>query len=296
MLSMINKTELKGIICVILSGLLYGLVGYFGVNALASSSSLSNMLFWRFLISFVFIGILLIPKLPRVMENFSLMLSIFIAGALFYGSSTFAYFAATASIGTGMAMVIFFTYPAMVILCNWLLYKKIIGKKYVLAIALITLGLMLITELRLGVSIQGILLSLGSALGYAFYIIASKKNAQVHPLVAAWLVSAGCCAFALAIAIFKHQFEVPGSSLFWMNSLGLGIFSTALPILLLLQGLKYISSEKAAILGVLEPVFVALMGVLLLGEAFRAIQILGIVMLLTGAVVSLLSQSPRENC
>jgi drug/metabolite transporter (DMT)-like permease len=281
------SNEIKGYILVGLSGLFYGLVGYFGYHALESSPNVANMLFWRFLISAVFIGLFMLPKISQMRGNLSVMLRVFSAGALFYIASTFAYFSAISQIGTGIAMAIFFTYPAMVVLCNWLLYKIKVGREYIMALVMIFLGLMLLIELKLGFHIQGVILSLISAAGYAFYIIAGKKNSELNPLLSSCLVSAGCAFTACVIALFQGEFFMPMDQAFWVNTFGLGILSTAVPILLLFQGLKYISSEKAAVLGVLEPVFVAITGVLLLGENLAVMQIIGLIILLTGALVAL---------
>lgn len=287
------SNEIKGVIYVILSGLFYGLLGYFGINALFFSGEIANMLFWRFFIGALFIGVFLAPQLKKIEFDWPKVAMIFTAAGIFYGFGTFAFFAASQHLGTGIAMVLFFTYPAIVVFSNWLLYRKKITKGYMVAIILILLGLLLLVELKLNFNYQGIILSLISAAGYAFYIMASKKN-TLHPLLAAWLVCTGCALFCFVFSLANDAFFIPSDMHFWLHGLGLGIVATAVPILLLLQGLKYISSEKAAMLGVLEPVFVAFTGVLLLGERLVFIQVLGIVVVLAGALLSLLSQQAGE--
>ncbi|BCA94795.1 hypothetical protein TUM19329_11560 [Legionella antarctica] len=47
------------------------------------------------------------------------------------------------------------------------------------------------------------------------------------------------------------------------------------------------SSEKASILSVLEPVFVVVFGVLLLGETLKPWHALGVVFVLAGALITL---------
>ena len=69
--------------------------------------------------------------------------------------------------------------------------------------------------------------------------------------------------------------------------------ATVIPILLMLYGLKYISSEKASILSVLEPVFVVIFGILLLGESLRFLSAVGIVLILAGALMTLFSHKIR---
>ncbi|HGF0879602.1 TPA: EamA/RhaT family transporter, partial [Legionella pneumophila] len=46
-----NSQEQRGSFYAILSGFLYGFIGYFGISAIHGDLSASNMLFWRFLIS-----------------------------------------------------------------------------------------------------------------------------------------------------------------------------------------------------------------------------------------------------
>ncbi|HLF67247.1 MAG TPA: DMT family transporter, partial [Gammaproteobacteria bacterium] len=236
-----TRLEIKGIIYVILSGLFYGLVGYFGMQALEHTPSIANMLFWRFIIASLFIALFMLPQLKKMKIDWPAMTMIFTASAIFYGSSTFAFFTASQQMGTGVAMVIFFTYPAIVILCNRFIYNHQISPRYYLSVLFILIGLLLLIELKLNFNYLSLLLGLISACGYAFYIMASKKYNHLHPLLAALMVCLGCSFFCLIFALSHNGFLIPAAPLFWFNSVGLGIISTAVPILLLLKGLQYIA-------------------------------------------------------
>ncbi|OEH46488.1 hypothetical protein lpari_02504 [Legionella parisiensis] len=61
---MINQ-EYRGSIYAILSGFLYGFIGYFGISAMNGNLSASTMLFWRFLISSMIILIIMLPKIKK---------------------------------------------------------------------------------------------------------------------------------------------------------------------------------------------------------------------------------------
>ena len=67
----------------------------------------------------------------------------------------------------------------------------------------------------------------------------------------------------------------------------MALISTALPILLLLEAMKYISSTKASILSVLEPLFVVIFGVILLDEQISLAEGCGVVIVLAGAMLAL---------
>jgi drug/metabolite transporter (DMT)-like permease len=284
-----KSQEQKGSLYAVLSGFLYGFIGYFGLSAMNGNVSASTMLFWRFLISSVLILILLLPKIRQVNDSYKSMLIAFMSGALYYGISTLLYFYSSGYIGSGLAMVIFFTYPVIIMLLNYFFYGQSIPRIYYLATAIILIGmLMLIDMSEIAFDLSGIFLGLASAFCYACYIVASKRN-RLSPDVSTLMVCLGCMTTSLLVAFFTNSFTVPSSVTVWLNLFGIGIVATVVPILLMLHSLKYISSEKASILSVLEPVFVVIFGVLLLGEELKPWHALGIVFVLAGALITLFS-------
>jgi drug/metabolite transporter (DMT)-like permease len=283
------SNEQKGSLYAITSGLCYGLLGYFGVTIIEADFSITNMLFWRFLVSAIFMACLLLFRLSDLKNNLKDMIKVILAGAILYCPTSIIFFISSKYIGTGLSMVIFFTYPAVVILLNYLLYKTNISKIYYAAIGLITVGMVLLVDIsEFTFDLFGIVLGIISATFYAAYILVSKKN-QLTPLTSTLMVSIGCTLTCLIGSIATDSLQVPATFDLWFNILSLGIICTALPILLLLQGLKYINSEKASILSVLEPVFVVIFGMLLLDETITLIQAIGIIILLSGAIITLLS-------
>lgn len=104
-----------------------------------------------------------------------------------------------------------------------------------------------------------------------------------------FMVCLGCMVTSLFVSLLNHSFAIPSSMDVWYHLFGISIIATVTPIILLLYSLKYISSEKASILSVLEPVFVVIFGVLLLGEELDFWGAVGIVFVLTGALLTLFS-------
>jgi drug/metabolite transporter (DMT)-like permease len=103
----------------------------------------------------------------------------------------------------------------------------------------------------------------------------------------------GCMVTSLIVSLISHTFVFPSSSTVWLHLFGIAIVATVIPILLMLYSLKYISSEKASILSVLEPVFVVIFGILLLGESLRFLSAIGIILILAGALITLFSHKIR---
>lgn len=281
----------NGVFFAVLSGLFFGLLGYFGLSVINAKISVPTMLFWRFLISSLFILLLLSPQLANLKKLPIETAKVIVYGLFFYGSTSIFYFIAAQYIGSGLAMVIFFTYPALVMLINCLFYKHKLNGIYCLALVIIFIGMLcLVDSSKINFNFKGIAYSLLSAILYSLYIV-SSKNSPVSPLISTFWVSLSSALLCLIAALLHHSFVVPEGLTVWVNILGIGILCTALPIVFLLKGLKHISSLKVSILSVLEPVFVVIFGILLLGEEINLLQGFGILILLSGALLSLLSHN-----
>jgi drug/metabolite transporter (DMT)-like permease len=279
--------ENRGVLYAVSSGLCFGLLGYFGVTLMQANFSVYNMLFWRFVVGSIVVALCLLPTYTTIFKKPKELVKVFLYGVSFYSITAILYFIACKYISTGLAMVMFFTYPVMVILLNKFLYKSEIPKTYYGAVGLILLGMCLLGGNQdLTFDFFGLLLAVASALSYACYLIVSK-NSKVSPLVSTLMVSIGCLVTCFLAARVDGSFFVPHDFRTWVNIIALGTLCTALPILLLLRALQYISSEKASLLSVLEPIFVLGFGVLLLEETITSTQMIGVVIVLLGAIVTL---------
>ena len=214
-------------------------------------------------------------------------------GTVFYTGCSIFYFVASKYLGTGLSMVVFFTYPAMVMILNWLIYKTKITKRYYLSIALILIGMsLLIDRHEFTVDILGIGAGVLSSFFYALYILSSKKS-RLSALSSTLTLSLGCALACFIITHINHSFAIPQTLHMWGNIFGIGILCTALPILMFLKALNYISGEQASILSVLEPVFVVIFGVLLLNESITFVRGIGVIVILSGALITLLGNKKK---
>ena len=136
-------------------------------------------------------------------------------------------------------------------------------------------------------SMVGVFFGLASAASYAFYVISSKKyvSIAIDSNVLTMVVSFGSALIFLAIAISDHHFAFPHSVRSWIYLFALGTLATAIPIQLMLEGLKYVSSMRASIISVLEPLITLIVGVILLNEAVSNLQVLGGILILGSAIL-----------
>lgn len=280
--------EHLGTLLAVCSGLLYGLLGYFGISIIQEDITVYNMLFWRFLVSTILIGILLIPWIKKWQDKPKDLFMTFFFGFIFYGIGSLIYFLSSLYIGTGLAMVIFFCHPAIVLFINYVFFKTKVTKIYYGSVALIMIGLTLLIDFHeLKLDILGIGLAILSSIFYAIYIVASKRY-KVSPLNSTFMVSLGSMISAGVLALIDSNLIIPHTTTAWLNIFGIGIICTAIPILLLLQALKYIPSEKVAILSVLEPICVVMAGIWLLDEKMNPLQMFGSIIVLSAALLTII--------
>lgn len=278
----------KGELYAAISGLMYGLVGYFGIQIINAGNTISNMSSWRYIISFIIIIIVIIIQYKEKPIPKLDLFKIFIYGAIFYCPCSILFFYASEYIGTGISMVVFFTYPVIVIALNSLFYKVAIHKLYYLSVAIILSGMILLADFGdANLNMTGFIFGMLSSLGYGLYITSSQNIKNIDPVISTSIVCLGCAFSSALLAIYDGTFEFPKEIRTWVNIVGMALICTTLPILLLLESMKYISSTKASILSVLEPVFVVIFGVILLDEEVTLSQTLGVAIVLGGALLAL---------
>jgi drug/metabolite transporter (DMT)-like permease len=211
--------------------------------------------------------------------------SAFLYGAVFYGISSSLYFYASERIGTGIAMVLFYVYPVLVALLSWKFDQKTLTRFTLAAFGLIFSGLLMISGIHnIQIDFYGLLYSFGSAVLYALYVFKSKKDVhQISSALSAQAVCLGGAVSAFLICLFTGSLSIPPDGHTWAYIAAIGIFSTALPIYLLLKGMEYVGATEAAILSSLEPLATVVVGVLFLEEILQPLQWIGAAVILLGA-------------
>lgn len=311
----------KGVSLALLPGIFYGFLGYFGVTILASNCSVPNMLFWRFILTSVTMLLVILPEIKSFKNYQTDIVTSLVLGALFYSASSILYFTSSKYVGSGIAMVMYFAYPVFVILINFILYKNKITASSLIAMFLLAASMLVLVEIEpqtilnqtgefsgevsrspnkenniteSSTNFAGLIFGLFAALAYAFYIVASKSN-KLPINLGALTVSLGSALTCLITALLDGSFAVPRSFDLWINILGLSVICTTLPILFLLHALKYISSEKASLLSVTEPIFVIIISMIFLDEKVTIVQSFGIILAIIGVSIALINNPPSPS-
>lgn len=224
---------------------------------------------------------------------------ILILGILGYYFASIFDFYGLEYISAGVERVILFTYPTIVVLLNFIIYRKPFNKKEILALILTYGGIL---SIFMGgdffldkYKLYGVIWVFLCAISYAGYLVGSGK---LIPLVGASLYTSLAMSVAAVSVLVHYCIQFPVLDLFnqsikiYILSFSMAIFSTVIPVFLLSQGIIRIGSQKTAIISSLGPVSTLYLANIFLGEVVSSTEIIGTLVLISG--VLLISTSNKE--
>ncbi len=189
-----------------------------------------------------------------------------------------------ASLGT----MLFFTYPMLVTLGAVTFFGQKIKMTQALALGLAVTGIVLSTQFWQvtggSLELKGILLGLGSAAAYAFFILYGEHIlATMQPLTSLTYVQA---ISAIGLIFYQLPSYTAGQAVLFNGTkqlfigISLATLASIIPFWLLLAGIKHIGASKASIIGTLELPVVIVMSHLFLHEQLSGWQVAGAILIL----------------
>ncbi|HWQ88440.1 MAG TPA: DMT family transporter, partial [Desulfitobacteriaceae bacterium] len=169
-----------------------------------------------------------------------------------------------------VAILLLYLYPVLVLAAGVVLWQKQVSGKEIMALVLTLAGTVLASGVLSGVGavpFKGIILGVTAAVCYAiFNLTGAIALKRVSPLVALsyahWFSSLG-----LLLLLRQDALLIPWqSSAIWILGFVLATVASLLPFYLILVGIKYIGSDKAAILSTFELPMTFILAALILYE------------------------------
>ena len=231
------------------------------------------------------------PLLPEPGERRGLVL----AGIFGYGTESAFYFAALNHGSAAAVTLLFYTYPVIVMLVSIALERRAPAPLLIVALGLAVAGSAIVVVGGSGVDIEpvGILLSLACATAYSGYLLGTDRILKrTNPMTAGlWLAGSAAVANIVYAGAFRAT-ELPEGGGGWWQLAGMVAF-TAGAFVCMLAGLQRIGAVRNAIIGVLEPLAVAVLAWAFLSERITAPVAIGGTLILGGAVCATLVRTTR---
>ena len=205
-------------------------------------------------------------------------------------------------VGVGVASLLFYCGPVIVMALSPMLFKTRLTTQKVLGFAAVSVGAFLVVGQGLGegVSPWGLFLGAMSAVMYAVMVIFSKKVTQIGGVECSAIQLCGSLA---AVAVYlgfsaaTGSIELPSAAMLaHLNvpaALCIGLVNTGLGCYMYFSSMGELPVTRVAVCGYLEPLSAVVLSALLLGEAMTPANVLGAALILGGAIYSELGEKLR---
>jgi drug/metabolite transporter (DMT)-like permease len=242
------------------------------------------------LLLFVVLLVLRKPLVPAPGERLPLIL----AATIGYGTEAALFFSALNHGKAGAVTLLFYLYPVWVMLATIALDRRPPGWRLFVALllALGGSGVVIVGGGEVEVAPMGILLALATSLVYTGYLITADRTIRrTDPVTAAAWLGAGAATSNVIFAFAFGVHDLPDASS-WPFLVGMAVFSAG-AFAAMLGGLQLVGAVRNAIIGVMEPLGVAILASFFLDEPVTAPTAVGGTLILGGAILATLVRTTR---
>jgi drug/metabolite transporter (DMT)-like permease len=280
----------RGIVFIICSAIGYGLLPVFTRIAFNNNTNLYEMLFLRFTMAIILFSIYLLisGKVRGLRVTKGIIFRCALLGGVLFAFTSFTVFGAVIYLPPSMAEILYFTYPAVVMIFSIVLYKEGINFRKILCLVIILAGIMLIVDVNgMKISAIGVILALSSSLIYSLYVLYIKNEEiqRTDGLVVAFYVMVFADFTYFIFGMFGGSFHFKLTPLGYLVIAAMAIFSTIISLITFIYGSKYLKASEIAIVGTLEPVITVIADALILKQNINFKMLSGIVLILVSILI-----------
>lgn len=269
---------------VMLAALCWGISGGIGAILMAEGWDAFVVSFYRGVIGFLFVLVWLAfrPRSSGLSKPILWFWSA-LAGLGIAGNFTF-YFVSISEGSVAVAATLMYCAPVFVYLVSFALKLERFTAPKAVAIALVMLGIVLLTRIydieSDDVTLIGLITGLLAGVSYAVFIF-GFKYAGAYGSPQSILV----IAFAILVVVLiglsnKVQMILVMSTPDWPLFVVLGVLGAGVSFIIYFIGLKRTAVTTASVVAMVEPVTAALFGILILNESLVSSQIVGIALIM----------------
>lgn len=290
--------KFKGVFYGIASSATFGMIPLFALPLMRGGMQNESILFYRFMLSALMMGAVLVVKGKSFRVNTKQLLALLFLGFC-YAMTANLLLNAYDYLSSGIATTIHFLYPVAVTLIMSVLFRERLSAWALMGIILAVcgVGIMCLGEGLGTVSLKGLLLAIGTIFTYSVFIVGVNrswaKNIDGHT-VTFYVLLSGALLFAINSLSSFGTIDIPTTTPDIVNLVLLALVPTMISDLTLVLAIQHIGSTLTSILGAMEPLTAVLLGVIIFGEHFTFLHLVGIVLIVT-AVASVIITRRESN-
>lgn len=256
--------------------------------------------FWRWVFALALVTPLAWPHLKRdaslLLRRWRMVVALALMGVASFGVLLYYGLETTTALNS---VVVQAGIPPLVMLFGWLALRDRVSRWQVAGMVLSLVGVLAVVThgrpwdlLHLGLNAGDGLILIGVVL-YAVYSLILRRRPDVHPLSLLWatfLVSIVALAPPYAVELASGRHTVLSLEAL-LGIAYVAAFPSFLSYLFFNRGVELVGAARASQYLHLQPIFGAVLAVLMLGEAFHAYHAAGMVLILAGIGVSSVRQA-----
>lgn len=286
---------------IILAGCLWGTMGLFVRRLNAMGMDSMEIVVMRCIVAAIILFPVTLAKDRKLLvikkQNILPLVASGWASILFFN---FCYFSTITLMNLSAAAILLYTSPIFVMLLSLIFFKERLTVRKVLALLLAFGGCCLVSGIATSdtaITTRGLLLGLGSGLGYALYSIFSRVS--LNQGLDSITITDYTFLFAAIGGVFLADMGSIGAiyEAYGVSFLGFAVLytvvTTVLPYLLYTKGLSEVENGPASVMAAIEPVVATILGFVIFSETPSLSAILGIILVLLALI--LLNLTPKKK-
>jgi len=289
-----------GVLIVIVAAAMFGSLGVLSRYAYDAGMDPFAFVSWRFVVAAVAVWVVAVVfRSPlRLRAGFTALGPMgrrWLLIAIVIGTATnLAIFLAFDNTTVALALLGFYTYPAMVAVASGLLGRESLSPTRAAAVVLALAGMAAVVlggsggSAGGGVNMLGVALALSAAVCQTGFILVSRGYAALPTEQAMGTILAGSGVIATVLALAISGAAALAFPLQRPDVLGVllvvGIFPAGIASVLFLTGIRWIGPVRTGILMLFEPVVGVVLAAIFLAEGLTGLQVLGGLTILVAAI------------
>lgn len=288
-----NIEHLGSKLLIMLAGILWGCMGLFVRPLNEKGLNSWDIVFLRAVLTTVFMALILVIKDRKLfkikLKDVWCFLGTGLLSIVFFN---LCYFKEITITSLSVAAILLYTAPAFVMIISAFCFKEKLTRHKILALILSFTGLIFVTGVLGGgekLTVKTLFIGLGAGLGYALYSIFGRYaiergyNSYTISFYTFLFATIGTIFFASPLEVVSVVSSSSGSVIL---SVVFVLVSTVVPYLVYTIGLKSVENGQASIIASIEPVIATFNGIIWFGEKMKFGVIIGIILVLSGIVIS----------
>lgn len=263
-----------------------------------------TLLFWRMLFALpLFLCMAWWSSRGKEKLATRLWLPVFALGFTGFYLASFLDFAGLRHITASLERLILCMQPTLVLLLAWFFKNRPVYWRHIVGIAVSYSGVLLVfgQEAAAGGNqnvLRGSLLVFLSTLSYAFYLLWSgelvKQLGSMRLVGLATSIACLLCIGQYFLLRPAHEAFAVATPVIWLSLLN-AVLCTAVPVLASMMAIERIGATSAAQVGMMGPIFVILLGVLILDEPFTLWIAAGAALVIAGIFIFIQADQKRQT-